>query len=120
MYGPESWKINKKDENKINGFHNRSLRRIMKIFWPKVISNVVLKCQQQRVLSDVKTMAVDWTFFEERKHQCRQDSANVITTWKTKARETERYTRRMVEKERNQFGWRGCGEAACVARKRVE
>ena len=32
MYGAECWKINKMDGNKINGFHNQCLRRIMKLF----------------------------------------------------------------------------------------
>ena len=42
FYGSESWSLTKKLESKIQVFINNCLRKILKIFWPQVISNVDL------------------------------------------------------------------------------
>jgi len=39
MYGCETWKINKSDENKIDVFQSRYLRWIFKIRWQERITN---------------------------------------------------------------------------------
>ena len=39
LYGCETWKVTNKIVGKIQVFVNRSLRQILKIFWPKTISN---------------------------------------------------------------------------------
>lgn len=41
MQGVESWKINERNEKKLNAFHNKCLSRIMRIFWPNVITNSI-------------------------------------------------------------------------------
>ena len=39
LYGCETWKMNKGDEKRLNVFHHRCLRRILKIRWPMKVSN---------------------------------------------------------------------------------
>ena len=43
LYGSESWKMTGTIINKLNIFQNKCLRRILRIFWPKVISNQELQ-----------------------------------------------------------------------------
>ena len=53
MYGCETWKMNKSDENKIDVFHSRCLRRIFKIRWQERITNKeVLKMAEMENLSE--------------------------------------------------------------------
>jgi len=53
MYGCETWKINKSDENKIDVFQSRCLRRIFKIRWQERITNKeVLKMAEMENLSE--------------------------------------------------------------------
>ena len=39
LYGAESWKVSQSVCHKIDVFQTRCLRRILKIFWPRTISN---------------------------------------------------------------------------------
>ena len=39
LYGAESWKVSQSVCHKIDVFQTRFLRRILKIFWPRTISN---------------------------------------------------------------------------------
>ena len=39
MYGCETWKMNKSDENKINVFQSKCLRKILKLRWQERIKN---------------------------------------------------------------------------------
>ena len=49
LYGSECWRMTKKDLQKLSGFHTKSLRRILRIFWPNTISNEELyeTCHQE-------------------------------------------------------------------------
>ena len=38
LYGAECWKVNQNDGQRLNTFHNRCLRRILHMFWPRTIS----------------------------------------------------------------------------------
>jgi hypothetical protein len=42
LYGSECWRMTDKDINRLSSFHNTSLRKIMKVFWPDKISNIDL------------------------------------------------------------------------------
>ena len=35
----ECWKVNQNDGQRLNTFHNRCLHQILRIFWPRTISN---------------------------------------------------------------------------------
>ena len=65
-------------------------RLTAKIFWPKFILNVDLHTVTETPATTI-LLDTDNGCFEERKHRWRQNSTYVATTWKKKARETERY-----------------------------
>lgn len=81
MYGCETWNMKQKDVQAIQVFINRCLRRILKIFWPNIISNqqlweraktspVHLQIRQKkwgwlghilrRPPTDITRQAIDW------------------------------------------------------------
>jgi hypothetical protein len=39
LYGCETWKVTKKIINSLQAFINKCLRRILRIFWPTVVTN---------------------------------------------------------------------------------
>ena len=39
LYGAECWKVNQNDGQRLKTFHNRCLHRILRIFWPRTITN---------------------------------------------------------------------------------
>ena len=39
FYGPESWKLDYKEKQKLRAFHHKCLRQILRIFWHTVISS---------------------------------------------------------------------------------
>ena len=47
LYGSECWRMTEKDILKLSSFHTKNLRRIVRIFWPQIISNQDLfdECQ---------------------------------------------------------------------------
>ena len=97
----------------------------MKIFRPKVISNVNLhRVTVPPAATDlIRHRRWQWIGHVLRKEST--DDGKIALTWhaSTGGRKREKPTvtwRRMVEKEQNQFHWRSCGEAASVARKRAE
>ena len=62
LFGSECLRVVKGDMNKINAFHNGSLRKICRIFLPERISNEELyrKTKSQSVVLKIKT-ALRWT-----------------------------------------------------------
>ena len=47
LYGSECWRMTENDLNKLSTFHTKSLRRILKVFWPNTISNqdLLIRCE---------------------------------------------------------------------------
>ena len=39
MYGCETWKMTEKDEQRLDVFFHKCLRKILQIYWPVVITN---------------------------------------------------------------------------------
>ena len=39
LYGSECWRMTERDLNKLSTFHTKNLRGILRIFWPKTITN---------------------------------------------------------------------------------
>ena len=62
LYGAECWKVNQNDGQRLNIFHNRCLRRILRIFWPRTISNEKLyeEVEISRITDIIK--ARRWSF----------------------------------------------------------
>ena len=51
LYGSECWRMTESDLEKLSVFHTKSLRKILRIFWPKTISNAELlsQCHQENM-----------------------------------------------------------------------
>ena len=43
LYGAECWRLTQKDNQRLSGFHNKCLRKICKIYWPRKITNKDLR-----------------------------------------------------------------------------
>ena len=51
LYGSECWRMTEKDISKLSSFFTKNLRKIVRIFWPQIISNQDLfdECQQESI-----------------------------------------------------------------------
>ena len=51
FYGSECWRMTEADQQKLSTFHTKSLRRILRIFWPQKITNqdLLIKCKQEEI-----------------------------------------------------------------------
>ena len=51
LYGSECWRMTENDLTKLSVFHTKSLRRILRIFWPNKISNedLLRQCKQENM-----------------------------------------------------------------------
>ena len=118
LYGAECWKVNQNDVQRLNTFHNRCLRRILHIFWPKLYEEVEIS----RITDIIKVRR--WSFIG---HILRFENTNdcrIVMNWtpvgKRAIGRPKETWRRMEEKERDAFGWTSWAEAAQRAADRAE
>ena len=62
LYGSETWSLTKKNETKIQVFVNKCLRRILKVFWPQIISNQDLwsETNQPPIVNQIQQRKMRW------------------------------------------------------------
>jgi hypothetical protein len=62
LYGCECWRMNEMHLTKISVFHTKSLRRIMRIFWPNTISNdeLLAQCHQESMKTIIMRRRWKW------------------------------------------------------------
>ena len=62
LYGSECWRMTEKDILKLSSFHTKNLRRIVRIFWPQIISNQDLfdECQQESIGTTIARRRWRW------------------------------------------------------------
>jgi hypothetical protein len=62
MYGSECWTVNKKSEKKWRVFQQKCLRRILRVFYPNLVSNEeILRTEQTDIMEELTDrVAVDW------------------------------------------------------------
>ncbi len=62
VYGADCWRTVKTEINQLNAFHNRYLRRICIIYWPKKISNddLYAKTKCYSIVTEVKHRRHRW------------------------------------------------------------
>ena len=124
LCGAECWKVNQNDGQRLNTFHYRCLRRMLRIFWPRTITNEKLyeEVEISRITDIIK--ARRWSFIG---HILRFENTNdcrIVMNWtpvgKRSIGRPKETWRRMVEKERDAFGWKSWAEAAQRAADRAE
>lgn len=122
LYGCETWKMNKSDENRLDSFQYQCLKKALQIFWPNIISMDELNkyTQTARISQEVKRRRWNWIGHVLRKpndHHC-----TIALTWrpegKRKVGRPKTTWRRTVERERKQGGWKTWNEARESARAR--
>ena len=74
LYGCETWFISKVLINKLQVFVNNCLRRILKIWWPQIISNSDLHSRCQEELIDVQIKRRKWKWIG---HTLRKEAGDV-------------------------------------------
>ena len=114
IYGAECWKVNQNDGQRLNTFHNRCLRRMLRIFWPRTATNEKLYVEISRITNIIK--ARRWSFIG---HILRFENTNdcrIVMNWtpvgKRPIGRPKEMWRRKVEKERDAFGWKSCAKRA--------
>ena len=108
LYGSECWRITEKDISKLSSFHTKNLRKIVRIFWPQIISNQDLfdECQQESIETTIARRRWRWIGHILRKDQ--GSIPRVAVEWKPEGhrkRGRPRMTwRRTVEAEATAMG----------------
>ena len=62
LYGSECWRMTESDLEKLSVFHTKSLRKILRIFWRKSISNAELlsQCHQENMRTIIMRRRRRW------------------------------------------------------------
>ena len=87
LYGCETWRTTKRDAAKLNVFLHKSLRRIMKIYWPMKTSNEEIRNRANISTISEQVFRRRWKFIG---HILRMDPSNHPKTTLTWAREGKR------------------------------
>ena len=108
LYGAECWRMTEKDINKLSSFHNGCLRKILKVFWPRKISNKELheKSGSTNMVTILKRKCWRWIGHVLRKPS--SDMTKVALRWtpegKRKQGRPKNTWRRTVEGEIKEMG----------------
>jgi hypothetical protein len=80
-YGSECWRMTENDLDRLSIFHTKSLRRILKIFWPNTISNKDLlnRCQQEDMATIITKRRWKWIGHVLRKEP--DDTTKIALYW---------------------------------------
>lgn len=123
LYGCETWRMTKSNETKLDVFLHKSLRRLMKIYWPMKVSNKEIHNRANISPISEQIFRRRWKFIG---HILRMDAnqhPKTALSWAPEGRRRPgrpRETwRRTVEKERGTLEFKSWSEAAVVARDRV-
>ena len=122
LYGAECWSINKSDGDRLNAFQRRCLRTILKIFWPRRISNEELrkKLEYTEVTDLIRKRRWKWIG-----HVMRMKPSNdsrIAMSWnppgcRTRGRPKGSW-RRMVNREMESQGWKSWSDVREAAESR--
>ncbi|XP_047984805.1 uncharacterized protein LOC125225240 [Leguminivora glycinivorella] len=122
LFGCETWRVTKGLTHKLQVFVNKSLRSILRIFWPKTIRNENLwsMCRQPPIAQEVAQRK--WRWIGHTLRRGATNSASIAFEWRPqggkRARKRPVHTwRRSVENELREYGlsW---NEAKAVAQDR--
>ena len=124
LYGSETWKLTKGEEEKLDTFQNKCLRRIFKIRWQQHVSNktVLEMAEAEKISEEVRRRRWNWIGHVLRKEKT--DDCAVALGWTPEGRRKrgrpKTTWRRMVELERNSAGWNTWNSARHAAANRPQ
>ena len=122
LYGCETWKMNKGDGKAVDVFHNRCLRRILRIDWQDHVStnNLLATAGMKPLSEEVKLRR--WKMIGHILRQDHNNDCNIALTWapegKRRRGRPKTTWRRTVDKERREAGWKSWAEARTAAADR--
>ena len=123
LYGCETWRMTKLDATKLDVFLHKSLRRIMKIYWPMKTSNEEIRNRANISTISEQIFGRRWKFIG---HILRMDPSKhpkTALTWAPEGRRRrgrpKETWRRTAERERAALGFGSWSEAAAAARDRA-
>ena len=123
LYGCETWRMTRCDENKLDVFLHKGLRRIFKIYWPTVIPNADLRKRANVDSISVQVKRRRWRWIGHVLRMNKSEHARTALTWKPEGRRKrgrpKETWRRTVERERSQLGWHSWTEAEHRANNRL-
>ena len=101
LYGCETWKVTNSIESRIQVFVNNCLRRILRVFWPNVISN-----ENLWNITGVENMATmirrrKWNWIGHTLRRPSGDIAKAALDWNPQGKQEKRTTKNDVEKDDN-------------------
>lgn len=122
LYGCETWKVTRDIERRLQVFINKSLRRILRVYWPETIPNEQLwaRTGQEKVNIQIKRRKWNWIGHTLRRPE--DNIARLALDWNpqgSRAKGRPKITwRRSIKKEIEEHGrtWR---EIKAMARNRV-
>ena len=123
LYGSETWKMNKSNDNAVNVFHHDCLRCIMNINWQDRIRTTELLTRSKTKPMSVEIKRRRWKFIGHILRQDRFNDSNIALTWRPEGRRRGRPKttwRRTVEVEREEAGWSDWGAVRRAAADRVK
>ena len=114
--------MNMGDDQRIDVFHNKCLRRILKINWQDhVTTRELLEKAETRLFSE-EVKKRRWKMIGHILRRNRNSHTNIALSWtpegKRRRGKPKTTWRRRVEKERNSAGWRTWDEARAAAANR--
>ena len=123
MYGCETWRMTKEDEDKLDTFQQRCLRRILKIYWPMRVSNEEVRRRTNTEPISKQVRRRRWRWIGHVLRMDKEVNPRIALTWtpegkRRRGRPRETW-RRTVEKERHTLGFNSWAEAETAARNRV-
>ena len=120
LYGCETLRMIKSDENKFTFFLHKCLRRILKNYWPMKVSNEEIRSRtnMEEITQQIKRRR--WKLIGHVLRNSASENTKIVLTLTSEGRrrrgrprETWRTT---VEKERGEFGFKGWMEACTCAK----
>ena len=122
LYGSETWQLTRGLKQKLQVFINKSLRNILRIWWPRRIRNEELwrQAEQRPVEQEIRQRAWGWMGHTLRRpDECIAKRAIEWNPQGTRKRGRPQHTwrrTRMAELEERQLTWQ---EVKCTAQNRV-
>ena len=124
LYGCETSKMNESDNNKLDTFQFKCLRRILKIRWPYIVSkdDILSRTKVKRITTEVKIRRWRWIGHVLRmQNNCYcQTAMSWVPEGRRKAGRPRTTWRRTIEKERKQLRWGSWSQAKPIARNNAD
>ena len=122
LYGCETWKMTEADKHRLDVFFHKCLRKILKIYWPIVITNKEVRklAKMEQLSQQVKQKR--WKYIGHILRKGNTCNERIALRWtpdgKRNRGRPKTTWRRTVERERGMMGFSSWSAAGAVAKDR--